>query len=213
MPRRLAPFEAILRDELNVKSVDLVRARRVERRGLRHHQAAERQRPCRGPAARQGGAAGDPGGAGRRLGARRRRGRRGRHRARAGRVRPRARGRRSADGQSALALLADGGFVILDTATTPELEAEGLARDIVRAVQDARKAAGLEVGDRIGSRSPLDAESRACRRGPRASSSRARRSRRARRRARSRDRRRRSASATANTSPAARRCTSRLEKA
>ncbi|WP_395243091.1 isoleucine--tRNA ligase [Agromyces sp. MMS24-K17] len=53
------------------------------------------------------------------------------------------------DGSTALGLLADGGFVILDTATTPELEAEGAARDLIRAVQDARKAAGLEVGDRI----------------------------------------------------------------
>ncbi|MFT4122333.1 MAG: isoleucine--tRNA ligase [Microbacteriaceae bacterium] len=42
-----------------------------------------------------------------------------------------------------------GGFVVLDTATTPELEAEGLARDIIRAVQDTRKAAGLAVSDRI----------------------------------------------------------------
>lgn len=53
------------------------------------------------------------------------------------------------DGGSALALLADGGFALLDTATTPELEAEGLARDIIRAVQDTRKAAGLDVSDRI----------------------------------------------------------------
>lgn len=53
------------------------------------------------------------------------------------------------DGTSALALLPGGGFVLLDTATTPELEAEGLARDIIRAVQDTRKAAGLDVSDRI----------------------------------------------------------------
>ncbi|MGO4535465.1 isoleucine--tRNA ligase [Leifsonia sp. 2MCAF36] len=53
------------------------------------------------------------------------------------------------DGGSALALLTGGGFVLLDTETTPELEAEGLARDIIRAVQDTRKAAGLDVSDRI----------------------------------------------------------------
>ncbi|KQM60244.1 isoleucine--tRNA ligase [Agreia sp. Leaf210] len=50
---------------------------------------------------------------------------------------------------TALALLAGGGFALLDTATTPELEAEGLARDMIRAVQDARKSAGFEVSDRI----------------------------------------------------------------
>lgn len=49
----------------------------------------------------------------------------------------------------ALALLAGGGFVLLDTTTTPELEAEGLARDLIRAVQDTRKAAGFDVSDRI----------------------------------------------------------------
>ncbi|MFJ8893587.1 isoleucine--tRNA ligase [Leifsonia sp. NPDC102414] len=56
-----------------------------------------------------------------------------------------------ADGEStqALALLPGGGFVLLDTLTTPELEAEGLARDIIRAVQDTRKSAGLDVSDRI----------------------------------------------------------------
>ncbi len=32
---------------------------------------------------------------------------------------------------------------------TPELEAEGLARDVIRAVQDTRKAAGFDVSDRI----------------------------------------------------------------
>jgi isoleucyl-tRNA synthetase len=55
----------------------------------------------------------------------------------------------AADPASAIAFLPGGGFLVLDTAVTPELEAEGLARDIVRAVQQARKDAGLEVGDRI----------------------------------------------------------------
>jgi isoleucyl-tRNA synthetase len=54
-----------------------------------------------------------------------------------------------ADASSALAFVGDGGFVLLDTATTPELEAEGLARDLVRAVQQARKVADLDVSDRI----------------------------------------------------------------
>jgi len=49
----------------------------------------------------------------------------------------------------ALAVLPGGGFVLLDTTTTPGLEAEGLARDMIRAVQDARKAAGFDVSDRI----------------------------------------------------------------
>ena len=55
----------------------------------------------------------------------------------------------AADPGSAIAFLEDGGFVILDTQTTPALEAEGLARDVVRAVQDTRKSAGLDVSDRI----------------------------------------------------------------
>lgn len=55
----------------------------------------------------------------------------------------------SSDGDSATGVLRSGGFVVLDTDVTPELEAEGLARDLVRAVQQARKDAGLDVSDRI----------------------------------------------------------------
>jgi isoleucyl-tRNA synthetase len=54
-----------------------------------------------------------------------------------------------ADPSRAISFVGDGGFVMLDTATTPELEAEGLARDVIRAVQQARKAADLDVSDRI----------------------------------------------------------------
>ncbi|HEV3462993.1 MAG TPA: DUF5915 domain-containing protein, partial [Actinomycetota bacterium] len=39
--------------------------------------------------------------------------------------------------------------VALDLEVTPELRLEGLARDLVRAVQDLRKSAGLDVADRI----------------------------------------------------------------
>jgi isoleucyl-tRNA synthetase len=46
-------------------------------------------------------------------------------------------------------MLPSGGFVVLDTEVTPELAQEGLARDIVRAVQQARREAGLDVSDRI----------------------------------------------------------------
>ncbi|CAJ2376549.1 MAG: Isoleucine--tRNA ligase [Arenicellales bacterium IbO2] len=40
-------------------------------------------------------------------------------------------------------------LVALDTEISEELRVEGIARELVRAVQDARKSAGLEVSDRI----------------------------------------------------------------
>jgi isoleucyl-tRNA synthetase len=44
----------------------------------------------------------------------------------------------------------DGGYLTaLDTSLNQELVEEGLAREIVRSIQDARKQAGLEVSDRI----------------------------------------------------------------
>ncbi|WP_211878752.1 isoleucine--tRNA ligase [Pseudarthrobacter albicanus] len=52
-------------------------------------------------------------------------------------------------GARAAAVLPGGGFVVLNTEVTPELEAEGTARDLVRAIQQARKDAGLNVSDRI----------------------------------------------------------------
>ena len=54
----------------------------------------------------------------------------------------------AADGQEA-SVLGNGSIVVLDTQLTEELEAEGYARDVVRAVQDERKNAGLHVADRI----------------------------------------------------------------
>ncbi|QNE14903.1 isoleucine--tRNA ligase [Pseudarthrobacter sp. NBSH8] len=52
-------------------------------------------------------------------------------------------------GSASVAVLPGGGFVVLNTEVTPELEAEGTARDMVRAIQQARKDAGLNVSDRI----------------------------------------------------------------
>ncbi|WP_297083967.1 isoleucine--tRNA ligase, partial [uncultured Demequina sp.] len=55
----------------------------------------------------------------------------------------------SGDDAVAASVLPSGGFVMLDTALTDELEAEGYARDLIRTVQDTRKGSGLNVSDRI----------------------------------------------------------------
>jgi isoleucyl-tRNA synthetase len=52
-------------------------------------------------------------------------------------------------GHAAVAVLPGGGFVVLDTELDAELEAEGWVRDVIRQVQDARKAADLHVADKI----------------------------------------------------------------
>ena len=52
-------------------------------------------------------------------------------------------------GDLAASVLPGGVVVVLDLGLDDALRAEGYARDVVRAVQDARKAAGLHVSDRI----------------------------------------------------------------
>jgi isoleucyl-tRNA synthetase len=55
----------------------------------------------------------------------------------------------AADAEQSAPLPGGAGVVVLDTEVTPELAAEGLARDVVRVVQQARRDAGLDVSDRI----------------------------------------------------------------
>jgi isoleucyl-tRNA synthetase len=55
----------------------------------------------------------------------------------------------AADPDSTAALPGNAGLVALDTIVTPELAAEGTARDVVRIVQQARRDARLAVTDRI----------------------------------------------------------------
>jgi len=51
-----------------------------------------------------------------------------------------------------------GGLVVLDGTLTPELEAEGWAKDRIRELQDLRKSTGLDVSDRIAVRISVPAE-------------------------------------------------------
>jgi isoleucyl-tRNA synthetase len=55
----------------------------------------------------------------------------------------------AADADHSAPLPGGEGVVVLDTAVTPELAAEGLARDVVRVVQQARREADLNVSDRV----------------------------------------------------------------
>ncbi|MDO5635259.1 MAG: DUF5915 domain-containing protein, partial [Micrococcus sp.] len=50
---------------------------------------------------------------------------------------------------TAVGVLPGAGFLVLTTELTEELSAEGVARDVIRAVQAARKDAGLDVADRV----------------------------------------------------------------
>jgi isoleucyl-tRNA synthetase len=52
-------------------------------------------------------------------------------------------------GNQAVGVLPREGFVVLDTDVTPQLEAVGVVRDVIRVVQQARRDAGLHVSDRI----------------------------------------------------------------
>ncbi|HLE26693.1 MAG TPA: DUF5915 domain-containing protein, partial [Anaerolineales bacterium] len=52
--------------------------------------------------------------------------------------------------KSGFAVKAEGEYVVaLDTVITPELRAEGWAREVVRRIQDLRKTAGFDIADRI----------------------------------------------------------------
>ncbi|MGY4708738.1 isoleucine--tRNA ligase [Mycolicibacterium sp. CBM1] len=55
----------------------------------------------------------------------------------------------AADPEWTAALPGGAGLVVLDGTLTPELEAEGWAKDRIRELQDLRKSTGLDVSDRI----------------------------------------------------------------
>ncbi|SNY86976.1 Isoleucyl-tRNA synthetase [Nocardia amikacinitolerans] len=55
----------------------------------------------------------------------------------------------AAEPESTAALPGNAGLVVLNSAVTEELEAEGWARDLIRDLQETRKSLGLDVSDRI----------------------------------------------------------------
>ncbi|MFF5204547.1 isoleucine--tRNA ligase [Streptosporangium sp. NPDC000396] len=55
----------------------------------------------------------------------------------------------ASDPEETAALPGNTGLVVLDTEVTPALAAEGLAKDVIRLVQQTRREAGLDVSDRI----------------------------------------------------------------
>ena len=55
----------------------------------------------------------------------------------------------AADPDSTAALPGSDGLIALDTVVTPALALEGVARDVVRVIQQARRDLGFDVSDRI----------------------------------------------------------------
>ena len=55
----------------------------------------------------------------------------------------------AADPEFTAALPEGSGLVVLDGTVTPELEAEGWAKDRIRELQELRRTTGLDVSDRI----------------------------------------------------------------
>ena len=143
---------AIIQDELNVKALTLVDVADGERGRLRRQPAPHRQRARGRPAPGQGRPARHQGQQVRRLVGRRRRHRHVRWaRARRGGVRPRdrrrrRRRRRRCHGDAARRA---GSSCSTPTVTPASWPPRALARDLVRAVQQARRDAGLHVSDRI----------------------------------------------------------------